>query len=315
MLRALPVIVNWNSQPYLDECLSALLATPQALPPAVVDNASTDDSLSWLSEQYPTVKLIALDENRGFGAGNNAAFDRLDASAYLLVNPDAVIAPGCIAALEAVMAAEPSIGIAGCRVVYPDGTLQHLGGFVDPPRATPRYALDASRHDVRDVPYVIGAAMCIRRAVLDAVGGFDEGFFLYFEETDLCRRAAEAGFRVVVVPDANVVHHESAVAGRDRAFYWRHFHAGRWRYLLKHYAPELVVAQTVPAEHAWLAAIGPHERRAVARSYRAVLSMLPEIWQRRAAEGRSTPDTMQRHAIADALIALRAAAWRRAPVV
>ena len=285
------IVLNWNGGAYLDACLTALLA--QATPAQrviVVDNGSSDDSLALLAARFPAVTVLANGGNVGFAAGNNVALRDLTTDVALLLNPDVVLAPGCLTALAARLAADPAVAIAGCRLWYPDGrTLQHAGGYVIHPQAMPGHygvgEADSGQHDLpRDVDYVIGAAMAVRRAALERLGLFDEGFFLFYEDTDLCARARAAGYRVVYEPQATAVHVESAVAVRGSFAYFQRFHAGRWRYLLKHFAAEELLAETVPAEAAWLERIDADERRAVSLAYLATRHALDDIRQARAGD-------------------------------
>lgn len=294
------VILNWNGRPYLEACLAALAA--QTYPIArvlLVDNDSTDDSVPFVRQAFPAVEVIANGGNVGFAAGNNVALralaadtDTPNADIALLLNPDVVLSPGCVAALAAAMAADPAIAIAGGKLWYPDGTtLQHAGGYITRPQAMPgHYGVgerDMGQQDAaRDVEYVIGAALAVRLSALAQIGLFDEGFFLFYEDTDLCVRARAAGYRVVYEPRATAVHVESAVTVRGSFAYLQRFHSGRWRYLLKQFTAAELLDDTLPAEAAWLGRIDAAERRAVALAYLATRHALPDI---RHARGAADP--------------------------
>lgn len=147
----------------------------------------------------------------------------------MLLNPDVGLAPGTLAALAEALAADPRIGIAGAKLWYPDGeTIQHAGGFITHPQALPGHygigAVDAGDYNTpRNVDYVIGAATALRRSMLDGIGLLDEGYFLYFEDADLCARARRAGYRVVYWPAATGVHVESATAAKGSFAYLHRF--------------------------------------------------------------------------------------------
>ena len=285
------VILNWNGRPYLEACLSALMA--QTYPIArvlLVDNDSSDDSVPFIRQAFPAVEVIANGGNVGFAAGNNVALRALMAEAggraadvALLLNPDVVLSPTYVAALAATLAADPTIAITGGKLWYPDGaTLQHAGGYITRPQAMPgHYGVgerDAGQQDTaRDVAYVIGAALAVRLSALAQIGLFDEGFFLFYEDTDLCVRARAAGYRVVYEPQATAVHVESAVTVRGSFAYLQRFHSGRWRYLLKHTNAADLLDETLPAEAAWLERIDADERRAVSLAYVATRHALPDI--------------------------------------
>ena len=159
------IILNWNGRAYLEACLTALLAQEYPIERVVlVDNGSTDDSVPFVRERFPTVTVLVNGGNVGFAAGNNVALRELTSDCALLLTPDVVLSPGCVAALSATLAADPTIAIAGCKLWYPDGqTLQHAGGYITRPQAMPgHYGVgerDAGQCDARrNVEYVIGAA-------------------------------------------------------------------------------------------------------------------------------------------------------------
>ena len=304
------VILNWNGRAYLEACLTALLAQEYPIERVVlVDNGSADDSVSFVRERFPTVAVLANGGNVGFAAGNNVALRELTTDCALLLNPDVVLSPGCVAALAATLAADPTIAIAGCKLWYPDGqTLQHAGGYITRPQAMPgHYGVgepDVGQCDAqRDVEYVIGAAAAVRRSALERIGLFDEGYFLYYEDGDLCARARAAGYRVVYEPRATAVHVESAVAVRGSFSYFQRFHFGRWRYLLKQFSAAELLNETLPAEMAWLGRIDANERRAVALAYVATRHALPGIRHARGAADPLPEETWA--ALATGLDALR----------
>jgi GT2 family glycosyltransferase len=244
----------------------------------------------------------------------NVALRQLNSDIAVLFNPDAVVADDWLQHLVTPFMEDEQIGIAGCKIFYPDGKrLQHAGGYITHPRGSPRhYGLeenDLGQYDsMKDVEYVTGAAMALRRTTLEEVGLFDEGFFLYYEEVDLCLRVAGRGYRVVYVPDAVVLHEESALAMKGSTAYLRQMHASRWRFLLKHSDLEQVLAETVPAEMEWLADAGLDHKRAADFAYRETLRKLPEIWDRRVQDGSHnnlTAPSELKQAIATALKELR----------
>lgn len=309
------LILNWNSRAYLEACLAALEA--QTLQPervVLIDNGSTDDSLAFVRDRFPQVELRENGGNLGFAAGNNTALAGLESNAAVLLNPDVVLSPDCLAALAAALAGDPRIGIAGAKLWYPDRkTIQHAGGTVRHPQAMPGHygfgERDSGQHDAaRDVDYVIGGAAAVRREVLETVGLLDEGFFLYFEDADYCARARDAGYRVVYEPRATAVHVESAVAVKGSFSYFQRFHTGRWRYLLKHFPAAEILNETLPAEAAWLEQIADDERRAASLAYLATSHALPGIWLARGAKAPLSAD--ERAAVAAGLMALRDQALR-----
>lgn len=309
------LILTWNALPFLPTCLETLFAQDYPhFTVMVLDNDSTDGTPDWVRTHYPAVQVVENGCNLGFAAGNNVGLRQIDTPFVVLVNPDVELAPDWLAQLLAPMIQDATIGVAGCKVYEPDGrTLQHAGGYITFPQALPGHhglgEVDAAQFDAaRDVEYVIGAAFAIRREVIDAVGLLDDGYFLYFEDTDYCRRTWQAGFRVLYTPGAQLIHQESATTGKGSAFYFGHMHAGRWRYLLKHYAPRDLLEQTMPAELAWLASRGHAERLGLQFAYAVTQRQLPFLWRQRFGYN----DLMHRatfDAINAALTTLRQVMW------
>lgn len=309
------ILLNWNGRAYLEQCLTALAG--QAGPATrviLVDNGSTDDSVEFVRERFPWVLIRENGGNIGFAAGNNAALREDNAEIVVLLNPDVILSPESLAALSEALSGDPRIGIAGCRLWYPGGEIiQHAGGFLTHPQAMPgHYGIgerDAGQYDdPRDVEYVIGAAMAIRRSLLDEIGALDEGFFLYFEDTDLCGRARRAGYRVVYWPTATGIHVESATAVKGSFTYLQRFHSGRWRYLLKQFPAEEIIGATLAAEAEWLDRLDPAERRAVTLAYLATQRELPEIWSARERGGGDSLSAEVRTAVERGLAGLLAQA-------
>lgn len=218
------IIVNWNTRDLLAQCLESIVHHPSSII-YVVDNASTDGSAAMLWERFPGVQLIASEKNLGFAGGNNLALRRLLAKAQtgpiLLLNPDTVVRPGALEALAEFMAAQPGCGAAGARLLNPDGSLQvschpfpslfrelwrlfHLDKLY-PLSCYPPSKWETARPQAVDS--VQGAALLLRREALTQAGLFDEAYFMYSEEVDLCRRIKAAGWEISWVPAAEVIHY------------------------------------------------------------------------------------------------------------
>ncbi len=305
------IVVNWNARAYLGDSLASLLAQDYGpFQVTLVDNASTDGSAPWVRQQFPAVHVIENERNVGFAAANNAALRQADTEFVVLANPDIVAPPDWLRQLITPMLADPRVAVAGCKVFYPDGRLQHAGGIIRPPLATAAYygaqQPDTGQFDaIADVDYVIGAALAMRRSL----GLLDEGYFLYYEEADLCARARRAGHRVIYVPQARLTHVESGTTPKGDALYLQRMHTSRWRYLLKHYDETMLLAETVRAEEAWLTQRHPTERLAAARAYWETVRRLPPIWVDRARDGALPVSQAGQQQIGLALHRLRAMAW------
>lgn len=308
LANATIIVLNWNGRAYLHACLSALLEQTSPSDRIILaDNDSSDDSLDFVRRAFPVVDILDNRSNLGYAGGNNRALAQVKSDIAILVNPDIVVQPGWLAALRGALSDDRAIGIAGCKLFFPgQELLQHAGGVITHPQALPGHrglrSTDTGTWDTpADVDFVTGAALAVRREMIAAVGLLDEGFFMYFEDADWCARARRHGFRVVYVPEATAVHDESATAVQGSPSYLRHFHTGRWRYLLKHFAGTAILADTIPAETAWLAGIYGPERQALAEAYRRTAVSLPAIAAARVRDGREALTAKQQAEIKEAL--------------
>jgi len=314
-------VLNWNSKEYLENCLLSLLASDyENVAYVLIDNASTDGSMDHISQQFPSVKIIRNRTNLGFAGGNNVGLKELESDIAILVNPDVVVDAQMISTLAASFGEDEQIGIAGCKTYYP-GTrqIQHAGGTVSYPRGEPdHFGLgqeDEGLYDtIADVEYVTGAVFAIKRKILEEIGLFDSGFFLYYEEADLCLRARNAGYRVVLVPNASAEHIESAVAKKGSQFFHNQIHTSRWRYLLKHYRIADLLEDTFPAESEWIMRLDPYVLAAAQYAYQKTILNHHEIFDRRDDESTDKVSDVQRQTVAQGLEDLRLIAWERSQI-
>lgn len=211
--RALVIVLNYNGQDLLRACLRSLeeLRDREHVRVLVSDNGSTDGSQTMVRSEFPWVVLHENGENLGFGRGNNIVLARHEADDYILLNNDTEAHPGWLDAMQ--RAAEAAdVGLVGARLLFPDGRLQHAGGFVDAfgPQHHGYLAKPEEHAERRDVDFVTFACALVKREVLERIGYMDEGFApIYYEDADYCLRARAAGFRIVYEPDAVLLHKES----------------------------------------------------------------------------------------------------------
>jgi GT2 family glycosyltransferase len=250
------VIVSYRSRELLPACLQSLRAHPARVPlhVHVVDNASGDGTAEVVREQFPEVELTASDRNLGFAAASNLGIRKGRSPFVLLLNPDTEVTEGALDRLLDLMAERPRIGICGCRLLRPDGTFDHaarrsfptvtgaLGHFTGLGRrhGAPARLAQYRAPDVESGPVdaVNGAFMLIRRTALAEVGLFDEGYWMYMEDLDLCYRFAEAGWVTWFQPDVTVMHVKGASSGQRRDPRLNiAFHSGMLRFYRAHYAP------------------------------------------------------------------------------
>lgn len=218
------VIVNWNTAGPLRRALRSL--TPIAgieWEPIVIDNQSSDDSVAMVRREFPQVRLLANADNRGFGRACNQGFAVASGDYILLLNPDAELMPGAISTLLSYLEARPEVGMVGPTLFHEDGATQYsacrspsllteayewlgLRGAFPRHRGLGRLYYGYANERAFACDWLVGACLLVRREALQAVGGFDERYWLYAEELDWCRRFREGGWPVHFVPAARVRH-------------------------------------------------------------------------------------------------------------
>ena len=218
-------LVSWNVWADLRACLLSLRENPGLrLQILVVDNASADDTVGHLRREFPEVELIVNAENRGFAAASNQALAAAEGRYLLLLNPDTVVPPRGLEELVAFADRHPEAGIVGPQLRYPDGSLQFsarhfptisaalfrntwLGRRFPRARALQQYLMtDWDHTEVREVDWVSGAALLIRREAYAQLGPLDERFFWGSEDVDYCWRAHQAGWKVLYTPSPRIIH-------------------------------------------------------------------------------------------------------------
>ncbi len=260
------VIVSWNVRELLKECLKSVYESLDGSnlfgEVWVVDNASSDGSAEMVRERFPQAHLIANEENIGFAAANNQALREMGFTTrhsppppryVLFLNPDTLVVGDALATMVRFLDENPSVGLVGAKLIYPDGRLQHsafsfpglMQTFFDffpihhrliNSRFNGRYPRKLyERGEPFPVDHPLGAAMMAREEAIEQVGLFDERFRIYCEEIDWCMRMKEAGWEIYCVPRAEIVHYVAKSTGQvcDEMFVelWR----SRYRLFEKHY--------------------------------------------------------------------------------
>jgi hypothetical protein len=254
------VLVNYNAGPELTVALQSLASdlAGREWEAVVVDNASTDGSDNFAHAFAPRVRLMRNDTNMGFGRAVNQGVAACSAPVVLIMNPDCQVRAGAIATLRAQLDAHDACAVVGPRVLDPNGTVQGSARG-DPDMMTGLFGrtgrlrewfplLPAARRNVVTdaaigngtpsvvVDWVSGACMLVRRSAFDAVGGFDERYFMYWEDADLCRRLRARAYHVRYVPGATVVHQVGHSSRTARAGSIRAFHDSAYLYYATHVA-------------------------------------------------------------------------------
>ncbi len=269
------IIVSWNVWDCLRDCLTSLeqassataVASQRVLPAAagpgpdlhfevvLVDAASEDATPDLIPTLFPWVRLLTPGRNVGFSRGNNMGYQASQGQTLFFLNPDTVVDAQAMATLWSALQARPEVGVAGPGLVRANGQRQEsrrrfpnpVTGFFDSTwlgRAWPGNPW--SRHYqcrnwphafVQGVDWLEGAALMIRREAFAAVGGFDERFFMYSEELDLCRRIRTAGWRICYVPAATIIHHGGTSSAQVPAQTHIIFNTSKVLYYRKHFGP------------------------------------------------------------------------------
>ena len=297
------VIVSWNVAALLERALASVYRAwnkeEGSLQVIVVDNGSRDGTQAMLREHFPDTRLIANAGNRGFTAANNQGLAEATGRFVLLLNPDTEVLGDALHSLITCLEGDPGIGVVGPRLLNPDGSeqssrrrfpslgllffestwLQRLA-----PRAALRrfYVEDQLPTEAQDVDWVTGAAMLVRRELIEQIGGLDEQFFMYSEELDWCRRIRAAGWRVRYWPQAAIIHHEGKSSEQVVAPRHIYFQSSKVLYAAKYHGRAAAGALRLwlLSQYVWQAAIEGlkwlvgHRRALRAerlRAYRAVL--------------------------------------------
>jgi GT2 family glycosyltransferase len=254
--KASVIIVNYNGRRYLDQCVRSLLNEgPHDYEIILVDNASTDGSAEYVQRCFPQVRVIGNGSNSGFGHGNNLGARWAKGKYLAFLNPDTAVEPGWLRALISALESDPQAGLATSKILMlaDPSQINTCANDVHCTGLTLCRGLGKDRDafaEKTEVSAVSGAAFAIRREVFETLGGFDERFFLYMEDTDLSWRARLAGYRCLYVPQSVIRHDYNLCFGPHKTFYQERnrylmlLKNLRWRTLLV-LMPALLLAEMV----------------------------------------------------------------------
>lgn len=220
------IIVNFNTSDLLRNCLTSIFNQKGVEYEVwVVDNASRDDSIQMVENDFPKVKLIKNSQNIGFARGNNVALRQAQGEYLFLLNSDAILKEETLSRICDFLESNPKVGILGIKILNPDGSPQaSVGKFYNLGNAFLMLFggeklgfLRYSPNKVTEVDWVVGAALIVRREVLEKAGFLDENLFMYMEEVEWCFRVKKAGFRVFFYPEAEAIHYIRASGSKTAA--------------------------------------------------------------------------------------------------
>jgi len=248
------IIVSWNVRSYLARCLDSiaesLCLAPVSAEIIVVDSASSDGTVELLRTQYPHVRTLPQTENVGFTRGNNIGLSVAQGEFLLLLNPDTEVRGAALAQMVSYMLQHEQVGILGAHTLNADGTHQSsrrrfptlLTAFFESTWLEPYaprglldrfHVRDVADTDIAAVDWVQGSALMLRRAVYEQIGGLDEGYVMFSEEVDFCKRAKRIGWQVVYHGGAYIVHHGGKSTEQVNAAKHIHFQRSKVRYFRK----------------------------------------------------------------------------------
>ena len=203
------IIVNYNGKELLQKCLDSLLKVNyDNFEIILVDNNSTDGSVEFITKNYPSLIIIKLDSNKGFAEPNNVAAKISKGKYLLFLNNDTVVTPNFISEMVKVMETDKKIAICQSLLLKPDGSVDSSGDFIDHLGVV--YNSKTKIDEIREVSSARGASMLVRSDIFEKLDGFDQKFFITFEDVDLCWRSWILGYRVLIIP-TSIVYHEGGI--------------------------------------------------------------------------------------------------------
>jgi hypothetical protein len=248
------IIVNWNTKDMLRNCLSSLREELKTTNGSVIviDNDSRDGSREMVGDLFPEMYLINSGRNAGFAAANNIGLKMCISQNILFLNPDTVVLPGSIRKMVEVMIEYPSVGAVGCKMVDESGKVLPMGLQWFPSPFTELVSLLlVSKHTLKYfrniLPYknpeesgyvkkIFGGCFLVRKDVLDRVGYFDDRFFMYVEDVDLCRRIIEGGWKIYYLSETEIIHYCGASSNKAGNYFSVLMkYESIWKYMEKYY--------------------------------------------------------------------------------
>ncbi|MCX7983366.1 MAG: glycosyltransferase family 2 protein [Bacteroidetes bacterium] len=237
------IIVNYRGCEWTIQCLESINRVPIKIPfeVIVVDNNSCDHSVVALQKFNTWITLIELTENRGFGAANNVGAARARGKYLFFLNNDTELVEDCFTPLVKYLEENSSIGVTAPQLRYPNGNFQlSYGTFPTPMSEYKVKRMQQCEHTLippeqpMNVDWVSGAAFCISRDLFTRIGGFDEHYFMYFEDVDLCKRVSTQGYYVVYVPSIRLLHHKGKSSRSTNSFILLEYRKSQIRYYRKY---------------------------------------------------------------------------------
>jgi GT2 family glycosyltransferase len=256
------IIVNYNVKEFLQNLLHSISKAAQRISHEIIiiDNGSDDGSVELIQQKFSKVKLIVNNENLGFGRANNIAMKQAIGEYFLLLNPDTLLSEDTLQQMINFLKNHPEAGIAGCRILNPDGTLQlacrrsfpgpwtsfckvaGLSNLFPKSKIFAKYNLTyLDENQTYEVDAISGSFMMMKRKVFEKTGGFDESFFMYGEDLDLCYRIQQQGYKVFYVHSAQIIHYKGESTKRSSIDDTKLFYDAMHLFVKKHFSTSFIV--------------------------------------------------------------------------
>ncbi len=255
------IIVNWNAGHLLKDCLESIYRNIKKINCEifVVDNASTDGSLEMVRKEFPQVKLVENKSNLGFAKANNQAISKSGGMYILLLNPDTIVQKHAFQNMLEFMNTHPEAGVVGSKVLYADGSLQLSCGhfpslqteffhstlleeiFSKSPFIGNFRMSNWDHNSVREVDWVSGSCLLVRKAVITDIGLLDEAIFMYAEDIDWCYRIRNAAWKIYYLPQSKIIHLESQIASTNLSNKLRNGYRGLYYFFDKYYGKKVAI--------------------------------------------------------------------------
>lgn len=257
------VIINFNTKKLTEQCIASVINTTKCdFEIIVVDNSSKSEE-KYISDS-PLVKVINS-ENKGFGHACNIGMKNSSGDFYLMLNSDTIVHDGAIDKCAEYMSSHENIGALGCKTILADGTLDHNckrglptpsaslyyllkldKKYPDSPKYARYHATYLNENKINEVEVLSGSFMMLDKKVTDKIGGFDEDFFMYCEDVDLCYRISQAGFKIIYYPNASITHlkGQSGLNSKNRKVIF-HFHKSMLLFYKKHFLKKYNIFVTI----------------------------------------------------------------------
>lgn len=262
------ITVAYNSEKYIENFIQSVLQNTRetSWELVLIDNASADRTVEKINDclgrlgdfQKSKIKFLKSEKNLGYGGGNNLGAKHSSGDIYVFLNPDTLVEKNWILPIISKFENNPEIGVIGPKILYADReTIQSAGGWIEKVSFAHHYGYgekDAGQWNTeKEVDYVTGACLAIRKELFEKCLGFDENYFPgYYEETELCAKIRKLGCKVFYVPESVIIHLESQSIGLFSYNYYYWFHKHRWRYILKNISWNRILFFALPYETKWL---------------------------------------------------------------